>query len=168
MKMSKDCIGLAAEFAVASELCRRNIYAQLTFGTKKRTNLLVMTEGNRFARIEVKAKQGSTWPNCVGIFGDDVFLIFVDFAGCSDLERPAFYVLTSADWIETIESEIERLTKKNPNQRIEITPENVPLWLNQVNKYGQPYRGMGISPDTIKEYREAWDKIEDKAITLDV
>ena len=29
MKMSRDTLGLAAEYAVASELCRRNIYAEL-------------------------------------------------------------------------------------------------------------------------------------------
>ena len=32
MTISRECIGLAAEFAVASELCKRGIYAQLTFG----------------------------------------------------------------------------------------------------------------------------------------
>jgi len=36
MPISKDILGLAGEFAVASELCRRGIYAQLTLGTRKR------------------------------------------------------------------------------------------------------------------------------------
>jgi hypothetical protein len=37
----KESLGLAAEFAVASELCRRWLFAQLTLGNKKRTDLLV-------------------------------------------------------------------------------------------------------------------------------
>jgi len=43
-KINKDILGLAAEFAVASELCRRNIYAQLTLGLRKRTDILIETE----------------------------------------------------------------------------------------------------------------------------
>jgi len=45
MTISKECIGLAAEFAVASELCKRGIYAQLTFGNKKRTDRLGIKNG---------------------------------------------------------------------------------------------------------------------------
>ena len=43
--LEKETLGLAAEFAVASELCRRGIYAQLTLGNRKRTDLLVDVEG---------------------------------------------------------------------------------------------------------------------------
>jgi len=164
MTISRDCIGLAAEFAVASELCRRDIYAQLTFGNKKRTDILVMTELNRFARIEVKAKQGSTWPNCKGIFGDDVFLILVDFANRRETERPDFYILTSNDWLRVIKKEIQKIKEKNPSKRIEIDSENVPVFLDEVNKYGKPYRGMGIKPNAVQEYKEAWDKIVNKVM----
>ena len=44
MEIPKDKLSLAGEYAVASELCRRGIYAQLTLGTRKRTDLLVDTE----------------------------------------------------------------------------------------------------------------------------
>ena len=105
MAISKECIGLAAEFSVASELCRRDIYAQLTLGNKKRTDILVMSELNHFIRIEVKAKQGTIWPNCKGIFGEDVFLVLVDYVNCDETERPDFYVLTSEDWLKLIRKE---------------------------------------------------------------
>jgi len=164
MTISRDCLGLAAEFAVASELCRRDIYAQLTFGNKKRTDILVMTELNRFARIEVKAKQGSTWPNCKGIFGDDVFLILVDFANRRETERPDFYILTSNDWLRVIKKGIQKIKERNPSKRIEIDSENVPVFLDEVNKYGKPYRGMGIKPNAVQEYKEAWDKIVNKVM----
>jgi hypothetical protein len=53
LKISKSALGLAAEFAVASELCRRNIYAQLTLGHQKRTDLLIFSEDDKLLRIEV-------------------------------------------------------------------------------------------------------------------
>jgi hypothetical protein len=56
MAIAKENLGLAAEFAVASELCRRNMYAQLTMGTHKRTDILI--EGkSRMLSIQVKGKQ---------------------------------------------------------------------------------------------------------------
>ena len=54
--LSKETLGLAAEFAVASELCRRGIYAQLTLGNRKRTDLLVDVEYGRMLRIQVKSE----------------------------------------------------------------------------------------------------------------
>ncbi len=162
MTISRECIGLAAEFAVASELCKRGIYAQLTFGNKKRTDILVMTEHEIFTRIEVKAKQGATWPNCKGIYGNNVFLVLVDFANKNEEERPDFYIMNPEDWFGFIKNEITRLKNKNPKVNIEINSENVPIWRDQVNKFGKPYMGMGISPKAIQEYKEAWHKISDQ------
>jgi hypothetical protein len=51
MAIPKNVLSLAAEFAVASELCRRGIYVQLTLGNLKRTDLLVLdTENHRMLR----------------------------------------------------------------------------------------------------------------------
>jgi hypothetical protein len=155
MKISPSTLGLAAEFAVASELCRRNIYAQLTLGHQKRTDLLIFGEDKRLLRIEVKGKQGKDWPNCTGIYGDNVMLVLVDFAGKGELERPDFYILTVEDWIGFVKREIANHSKK----RIKLDEHNVPVWLDEVNKNGQPYRGMGITRDKIQNHRDKWDKI---------
>jgi len=90
MKILRSRLSLAAEFAVASELCRRNIYAQLTLGPQKRTDLLILSTDNKLLRIEVKGKQGREWPNCKGIYGENVCLVFVDFAGKGEYARPDF------------------------------------------------------------------------------
>jgi hypothetical protein len=37
MSNSKELVGLAGEYAVASELCRRGYYSQLTLGNHKKT-----------------------------------------------------------------------------------------------------------------------------------
>ena len=106
-KIEKSLLGLAAEYAVASELCRRNIYAQLTLGPRKRTDILVETETGML-RIQVKGKQGKEWPGVKGIYGKDAFLIFVDFEGKSDQERPDFYILTVEDWEKLLEKTKKR------------------------------------------------------------
>ena len=92
MSIPRETLGLAAEFAVASELCRWGLYAQLTLGNKKRTDLLVHNEEtNTFLRIEVKAKQGrggSDWfirlPKSNGT--DTVYMLVSVPTG--DLDKP--------------------------------------------------------------------------------
>jgi len=150
MKIAKDILGLAAEFAVASELCRRNIYAQLTLGLRKRTDILVETERGML-RIQVKGKQGREWPGCKGIYGKDIVLIFVDFENKKENERPDFYILTVKDWEALLEKELISTGKVERND-VTIN-KNMPIW-----KDG--YQGMGITPQMIKEYKERWDKIE--------
>ena len=41
MEIPKETLGLAGEYAVASELCKRGIYAQLTLGNRKSVDLLL-------------------------------------------------------------------------------------------------------------------------------
>jgi len=149
-KKSKDILGLAAEFAVASELCRRNIYAQLTLGLRKRTDILVETEVDML-RIQVKGKQGMEWPGCKGIYGENIVLVFVDFEKKKENERPDFYILTVEDWKKLIEKELIQ-TGKVKRGEVTIDEKNLPTW-----KDG--YQGMGIIPEMIKEYKERWDKI---------
>lgn len=121
--MRKEMVGLAAEFAVASKLCRRDIYAQLTLGHLKRTDLLILSEEDELLRIEVKGKQGRDWPNCKDIYGHNVMLVLVDFAGKSEPERPDFYILTVEDWRELVKGEIEKARAKDV--RIELDERNV-------------------------------------------
>ena len=150
-------LGIAAEFAVASELCRRNIYAQLTLGTRKRTDLLVETKTGML-RIEIKAKQGPSWPNCKGIPSrQNRLLVLVDFASKQENQRPDFYILTSEDWLNLVNKECEEKIAKG---EVTLDDENVPVWVNNV-KYGQPYRGMGISVRQVVAQKERWDKIHD-------
>jgi len=153
----RQMVGLAAEFAVASELCRRDIYAQLTLGHQKRTDLLIYSEDDELLRIEVKGKQGRDWPNCKGIYGSNVVMVLVDFAGKSELERPDFYILAVKDWIDFVEGEIQKACAKG--KRVELDNRNVPVWLDEVNAQGQPYTGTGVSPEKIQHHKEKWDKI---------
>ncbi len=157
--IDKKMVGIAAEFAVASELGRRNVYAQPTFGHLKRTDLLIIGENGRLLRIEVKGKQGYQWPNCKGIPNDQSILVLVDFQGKSDTQRPDFYILTFSDWKALMALCIAEVKRKAPNQVIEIDTDYVPVWLLKVNSRGQPYRGMGLSSNQVERFKEQWDKI---------
>lgn len=149
-------VGVAAEFAVASELGRRNVYAQPTFGHLKRTDLLVFGNNERPIRIEAKGKQSKQWPNCKGIADSNSVLVLVDFAGKAETDRPDFYILTADDWLSFVKKEIE----KRPDKRIKLDSDNCPIWTTQV-KGGKPYRGMGVEVKDVSSHKEAWGKIMD-------
>ena len=159
MKIDKSTLGVAGEFAVAAELCRRNIYAQLTLGHQKRIDLLIVSPDGEMLRIEVKAKQGREWPNCKGIYGTNTFIVFVDYHNKPPTERPDFYVLTVEDWIAHVESTIARYTEKHPHRRAEMNKTNCLVLPDEVNKYGKPYKGCGVKPRPVHEHHEAWWKI---------
>jgi len=160
MAVNRSILAVAGEFAVAAELCRRDIYAQLTLGHQKRTDLLVFSEAQHaYYRIEVKTKQARDWPQCRGIWAQDSFLVFVDFAGKKDTERPDFYILTAQEWRAFVKAAKKDYKAKHPDRRVEITKENVIVLPDEVNKYGQPYRGCGVRPENIQGHREAWHKI---------
>jgi hypothetical protein len=147
LKIDKYTLGLAGEFAVASELCKRNVYAQLTLGLRKRTDILVETD-NKFLRIQVKAKQGREWPAIRGVEGEDI-LIFVDFAGKTSTERPDFFLLSSEDWLNLINN---KLKKYIDDGSVKVDERGVPIW-------NDGYIGDSIRPIHLKEYHERWDKI---------
>jgi hypothetical protein len=150
-QLSKETLGLAGEYAVASELCKRGIYAQLTLGNRKRTDLLVETDESML-RVQVKSKQKREWPGMKGITGNDIVLVLVDFEKKSVDSRPDFYVLTSADWSQVIDA---RCIQPGHVKKGEVTISdcNVPTW-------SDGYVGVGIKSADVHAYKEKWDKIE--------
>ncbi len=155
MTISRETLSLAGEFAVASELCRRGIYAQLTLGLRKRTDLLVETE-TAMLRIQVKAKQGRTWPACKGVSGENIILVFVEYQKKTLDERPDFYILTPDDWEKLVKKE---LNAKISNGEVELDGENCPIYIKR-NKVKKGYKGMDILPRQIIEHKERWGKVE--------
>lgn len=156
--IKKELVGIAAEFAVASELGRRNVFAQPTFGHLKRTDLLVASENGRPLRIEVKGKQGNDWPGCKGIPNDQSsVLVLVDFKGKNDTQRPDFYILTFADWKALVDWGITEAKEKHPNVDIELYDKDG--WYYPIWKAQHDYRGMGLNLKLVEKFKEQWDKI---------
>jgi hypothetical protein len=150
-KLSKDLLGLTGEHAVASELCWRGVYAQLTLGNRKKVDLLV--DGETLARIEVKAKQGRVWPSVKGIAPGDnnKFLVLVDFQGKSPGGRPDFYVLASTDWKPFLDKRMkDRVARGKPVGSIDRDH----VWVAYSG-----WRGANISAEQARAFQESWDKI---------
>src|SRR5262245_26880821 len=104
-KLSKEMLGLAGEYAVASELCRRELYSQLTLGNHKRTDILVET-ATRVVRISVKAKQQNEWPAVNGPVRQDDFIVFVDFQNKNPEDKLDYYILNLNDWDQLVKEEV--------------------------------------------------------------
>ena len=147
MSIEKETLGLAGEYAVAAELCKRGIYTQLALGNKKSTDLLVEKNGI-YVGVEVKSRQTNKgWPAIKGISGDLSLLVFVDFLNKESIERPDFYVLTAKEWRKIT------LKRAQKNPSLSIGKDNVPRWED-----GSSWVGIQIKVDDIKEHKEKWEK----------
>lgn len=146
MTIRKDILGLAAEYAVASELCRRGMYAQLTLGNYKRADILVDgTSGMR--RIQVKAKQAKEWPGVHGISKNTDFLILVDFQGRSLDESPDFYVLGLQHWKRIIKKEQAAVPGLQVDEHFKI-------------QYADGWKGINLIVDNVASARSKWERLE--------
>ena len=151
MKIDKSLIGLAGEYAVASELCRRGFHAQITYGRWKNTDVVAVNlENGKTVLVEVKTKQGKQWPAVKGIKGSNRVQILVDYEGKSLRERPDFYILDEdfwKDYINKIKDKLKEI-KEERDQIIPIFPDG--------------YKGVVLSPGDVEARRERWDIIEKK------
>jgi len=143
----KHLVGMAGEFAVASELCRRGIFTQVTFGNRKKIDLLIDKDG-KYLKIQVKAKQKRAWPGCRGVSGDDI-LVLVDYEKKADGERPDYYILTSEDWTDLLVSNYQ---EKIDSGELVIDEDNCPIWANN-------YKGHSLPAKQVTEHKEKWEKI---------
>lgn len=148
--ITKEHVGLAGEYAVASELCKRGFYAQLTLGNHKKTDLLVETD-ERLFRVSVKSKTKSEWPAVKGIWAEGDLLVFVDFTKISNDERPCFYVLTVSDWINVI----KKIAKEKPGAKVDKNTNTV-YWEPWSKTSPNGWKGCSIRPKYIEKFKDNW------------
>jgi len=140
---------MAGEYAVASEICRRDFYAQITLGRLKRTDILVYNpKTEKEIAIEVKAKQGKEWPGIKGIIGDQKLLIFVDFENKKNTQRPDFYILDAKDWKDFLKAHVLHHPKF-----YQLLEGYIPQWKDK-------YKGTSVRPHQIIQHKEKWEKLE--------
>ena len=149
-KLEKSLVGLAGEYAVASELCRRGVYAQLTLGNRKKVDLLLDGE-QAIARVEVKTKQGRVWPAVKGIAPTDglKFLVLVDLHGKEREENPEFYVISRDEWRPFLEHKLQDRIEKG---LVVIDDDNVARHIDN-------FLGVSIKEEEVTRFRNRWDKI---------
>lgn len=154
-RLSRELLGLAGEYAVANELCRRGLYSQLTMGNHKRTDILIETE-LKMVRVQVKAKQGNVWPAVSGLHREEDFLVFVDFAGRSADEPLDFYIINFEEWKKLVKEQCLKLKEKYPDIYID---DEYRLVNPNVAEGKKPYIGFGIAPSRLAEFKGRWEKI---------
>lgn len=145
-KLDKALLGLAGEYAVAYEICRRGFHAQITFGRWKNTDILAVNVKNgKTVLIEVKSKQGREWPGVKGIVGRSRLQIFVDFEGKGLYERPDFYIVDEGFWrdfTEKIRNKLKTIIVEE-GRIIHVWPDN--------------YKGTSLKAEDLMEYKEKWN-----------
>lgn len=150
MTVSSETIGLAGEYSVAAELCRRGVYCQLTLGNRKKTDLLVEAKDHLF-RVSVKAKQKQTWPRVRGIWQPDDLLVFVDYKNKEDATPPDFYVLDVAAWKKVI----TKIKKRINDPRAVLDKENTLVWPPTEGKK-DGWVGCQVSVKDVAQFKDAW------------
>jgi len=156
-QMDKQILGVTAEFAVAAELGRRNIYAQLTLGNQKRVDLLLFGNNNRkLLKVEVKGKNSRSWANLKGLFDDTTLFVFVDYFNKKEDEPPDFYIVSKGDWKKLIEDLYGEGIKKG---FIKLDEDGTPTWPAQKTKSGKPYSGAEFTIKDLANHKNKWEKI---------
>ena len=151
--LDKETIGLAGEYAVASELCRRGVYCQLTLGNRKKTDLIVETD-NRLFRVSVKSKQKYGWPRVKGIWQKDDIIVFVDYKGKEPTDRPDFYVLDVPAWKKVLKCKLEKLNDSSAK----IDDENTMYWPGEEGEKNA-WTGCQVTVADVRAFKDAWPNL---------
>jgi hypothetical protein len=150
----RETLGLAGEYAVASELCRRGLYAQLTLGHHKKTDLIVETK-NGFLRLSVKSKRnGSTWRNVTGIWQRGDRFVFVDYKNKEKIDGPDFYILSVKQWKRVMDLIKKRHKKRGDPCKVD-TKTNTLYWPPS-KKNPKGWKGCSVSIDDVSPYKNRW------------
>jgi hypothetical protein len=157
-KIKTELVSLAGEYAVASELCRMGMYAQITMGNHKKTDILVENRERLFS-ISVKTKTGSEWVRVTGIWQPYDFLVLVDF---KDKTVPEFYVLGLADWKKTVKAIRNRKLASDPDDGAKIDKHNTMYW-DPIHGKKKVWIGCSVRLDDVKNYHASWKTIANAA-----
>jgi hypothetical protein len=151
METNKLLLGNTGKFSTASELCRRNF--KINIGKNNRIEIL-LGKGKKPLKIVTASKQISEWANCNGIKNQDSILIFVDYEGKKELDRPDFYILTNDDW----SSIVKNYQKNHPEKKTKIENGTI-IFLNEYKIIGKPHKGMVLETKDLEKFKEMWSKI---------
>lgn len=136
--------GVAGEYFVAAELCKRGFIASITLRNTKGIDILASdSRAGKTVGIQVKTRQGKGHAWVMGekaetFHAKDLFYVFVNLRGLT--ERPNYFVVPSKIVATFIKS----------NHR---------KWLQTPGRQGQPHNdtNMRTFRDPTGEYLECWE-----------
>jgi hypothetical protein len=127
----------AAQFAVASELCKRGYQVALTLGNHPSIDLMVVSPKETQFVVDVKGQYSEKfWP----ISPKEIEGLFYIFAFVPEGKPNQFYILTQ----EAARKEVAKNDQK---------------WvaLDASNRIGKPNPMPGVYPRALKPYQDCWD-----------
>lgn len=156
MPISTEALGLAGEYVVAAEFCRRNMYCQLTLGNRKKTDL-ILEANHQFYRVSVKTKQNRSWAKVTGIWEEHDLLVFVDYAGKADESLPDFYILDVPAW----KSALKNIKRRGKDPRAKIDNHNTLVWPPTPGKKNG-WKGCEVLVKDIEKLAIPWRKFDSR------
>ena len=158
MEISKNQLHKAGIDAVSAELKRFGIPSHLPLSRSAKCHLLVRQK-DKEVMLTVKAKQKVVWPGVKGFSGNYNFLVLVDFENKKPSERPAFFVLDQKDYKKLADAELFKAKSRDPYKRVTFDRNNTVVWVDEIGKDGESYKGISIRVVDAKPCLEKWDKI---------
>jgi hypothetical protein len=147
-EIEKEYLGLAGEYAVASELCRRGVWAQVTLAQHKSVDLLV-EGGRRTVTVQVKSKQRGQWPRVQWSAGHDHFIVLVDFRDKVGAQ-PDFYVWNHSDWRRVVKAQMQSNRGLKAGKDWQVT-------------HPDGWKGLNLNVDLVRRSKDKWAKIIQRA-----
>ena len=147
MAISKENLSLAGEFRVASELLKRDLFAGITYGNRKATDIVAVGKNRRAVIVEVKASQGKNFvTNLYQKYGDEKgevpdFWVLCRFT--EEVER--FFVLTHSEMAVVQGLRNSKGKKMSYAQYAALYPKGVD----------------NVLITHVEQYENAWQKIVD-------
>jgi hypothetical protein len=141
-------MGMAGEFLVAGELCRRGVHCSVTYGNAKKADVIALSRASeRFVALEVKTTSEKKWVIGNSIPKRDEKLWVFVFLPHNDSLSPEFFILSSSELNEFLVPQHEEyLRKHKAKNNTEFTGTGV-----ESVRYDQAERG-----------RNQWQKILDR------
>jgi hypothetical protein len=159
----KYFLGIAGEFAVASELNRRGLLASITYGTSKSADVIVVDKDvKKVVRVEVKTTNKKKWP-----LGPKV-------TDPTKMKTNSFWVLVQfPDPLNgTPKNEDKKQSAHSPRFFVLTGQEIHGVWKKEADVYKAGYlkrhnkepEGIGVpnvSLIGVSEFEDEWEKIAD-------
>jgi hypothetical protein len=151
----------AAQFFVASELCRRGFVASVTMGNTPNTDILVSNpEGTRFVHVQVKTFVPGTKTCSVGLkaerdYGDNFFWVLAGIPHPGSERKFECYVIPASDMAKGV-GEAHRAWLKAPGKKGQQRHDS------KVRTVRLPPHKHPLTGWSIAKYEERWDHIGKK------
>jgi len=129
----------AAQFAVASELCKRGYQVALTLGNHPTIDLMVVSPKGAPFQVDVKGQyRDNFWPVRPKVRRDGLFYVL---AFVPDGKPNQFFILTQREVTEDIKRNTEKWIERDPSRANREDPM------------------PGVSGDFARQHEDRWDKL---------